>query len=217
MATSSRVLAAAAYLFREKGYSGATTRDIAEAAGLQKASLYHYIQGKEQLLYQICMESLAHIHGTVALMVAREDDPLRRLRAAIVGHVTAMLDDQDKHTCMLVDLRSLTGERRQEVIARRDAYEEILEAILRECQRLGCIRQDWDSGQLVLALLNLLNWTIFWYRPGGDMTPEKIAELLQTIYLEGVRQRASTATPVDVGLATLARRASQRGRPARVS
>src|SRR4030081_3561640 len=104
--TPGRVLTAAARVFREKGYAAATTREIAELVGIQKGSLYHYFAGKEQLLYELCVDSLQHIQREVAVIAAREQNPLDRLHAAIHGHVTTMLEDQDKHATMLTELRS---------------------------------------------------------------------------------------------------------------
>lgn len=184
--TSDRVLTAAARVFREKGYAGATTREIAELIGIQKASLYHHISGKEQLLYELCIDSLQHIQKTVALVIAQETTPLDRLRSAIRAHVTAMLEDQDKHATMLTELRALSGQRRASVIALRDGYEGMLGAIVTECQAAGVLRRDCDARLMVLALLNLLNWTIFWYRLDGPVPPIQVAELLETIYLTGV-------------------------------
>jgi AcrR family transcriptional regulator len=186
---SSRVLIAAARAFRQKGYAASTTREIAEMVGLQKASLYHHIEGKEQLLYELCVDSLEHIQANVAAIVALEASPIQRLRAAIKAHVTAMLEDQDKHATMLVELRSLSGGRRDDVIRLRDGYEDMLAAIVVECQQAGHLRRDVEPGLLVLALLNLLNWTIFWYREDGKLTPVQVAEFLETIYLDGAAKR----------------------------
>ena len=49
----------------------------------------------------------------------------------------------------------------------------------------GRLRTDIDVKYLALSLLNLLNWTIFWYQPGGSLEPEQLADILATIFIEG--------------------------------
>lgn len=180
-----RVLRAAASVFQRHGYAAATIREIAEALGLQKASLYHHIEGKEQLLYAICVESLRKKHTAVALAVAAGADPEDRLRAAIRAHVATMLADQPLHATTLTELRSLSGEQRDRVVALRDQYEQMLRVIVTECQNTGFIRDDIDVKYQVLSLLNLLNWTIFWYREDDGLSAQQLADLFTTLFIEG--------------------------------
>src|SRR5262245_18247616 len=118
--TGERLVVAAARLFREKGYAASTTRDLALEQGILKASLYHHIRSKEDLLYAISLESLRRITEAVA-DVAAGDGP-DRLRATIETHIETALRDRDLHTTMLVELRSLSPERRAKVRDARDAY-----------------------------------------------------------------------------------------------
>ena len=104
------------------------------------------------------------------------------------------LADADKHITMLVELRSLSSRRRASVIRLRDAYERILRKEIRAAQRARVLRSDISSKYLALALLNLLNWSIFWYRPGSGLRPERLADVLTRLFLEGAR--LVTAKPV---------------------
>jgi AcrR family transcriptional regulator len=182
--TADRLLRHAAALFRHKGYAGSTTRELAQLLGVQKASLYHHIRSKEDLLFEISMNSLREITAAVAKAAADapEEDRLQRM---IVTHMEVALRDQDMHTTMLIELRSLSADRRAEVLAGRDEYERLLlDAIVRE-QGAKRIRTDIDARTLTLALLNLLNWTIFWYNPDGDQSPGELAKILCSVFLDG--------------------------------
>jgi len=183
--TYDRLLTTAAALFRKKGYSAATTRELASLIGIQKASLYHHMAGKEDLLYSICVESLTHMYSEVARSMAQERTPVDRLRSAIRAHMAAILADQDKHTTMLLELRSLQGVRRDHVVELRDQYEGMLQSAIEECQGSGAIRVDISSRYLCLALLNILNWTIIWFRPDGGMEAKDVSRLVEVVYLEG--------------------------------
>jgi TetR/AcrR family transcriptional regulator, cholesterol catabolism regulator len=187
--TSDRLLDVAARLFREKGYAATTTRELAEALGIQKASLYHHISNKEQLLFDISIESLRRITEAVAGASATAQ-PERRLEAVIERHVEMALRDRDLHTTMLFELRSLSPEHAAHVREGRDRYEALLEGVLRDEQLQGRLRTDIDSSWLTKTLLNLLNWTIFWFDPSGEQSPRDLARILATVFLEGTRIEA---------------------------
>jgi len=180
------LLDAAATLFREKGYAGATTRELASVLGMQSASLYHHIASKDDLLYTLCEEAVQRMLAAARAAVAAEDDPAARMRAVIAAHVCTGLADQDTHATMLGELRSLPPERREQVVALRDEYETLIRDVLVYAQEAGAVRRDISAHDLTLVLLSLLNWPIFWFRPDGDLTPEALAGLLATIFLEGV-------------------------------
>ena len=183
--TADRVLTVAARLFRAKGYEGTSTREIAKLAGIEKASLYHHIGAKEDLLYTLCDESLNRLLSGVERVLATEKDPRLRLQQAIHAHVLAVLADLDTHTTMLRELRGLTGARRAHVLARRKEYELMLREIVSDSQNSSVLRTDIDVKMLTLVLLNMLNWTIFWFKPDGTLSASQLADLLTRMYLEG--------------------------------
>jgi AcrR family transcriptional regulator len=183
--TAERLLDVAATLFWKNGYAATTTRELAEALGVQKASLYYHMGSKEDLLYDICMESLAHIHAAVSEAVSGVSDPLRRVHAMIHAHVHSMLEDREKHATMLTELKSLSPGRRDEVVGRLNDYQSLVRGILADAQKAGALTADIPANQLELGLLNLLNWTIFWYRPDGDLSPEHVASLFERIFSRG--------------------------------
>lgn len=187
-ATAKRLRDEAARLFWEKGYAATTTRELAESLGMQRASLYYHTESKEMLLYDICVESLGNIHSAVARALLAENDPLSRVRAMISAHVISMLEDKEKHATMLTELKALSSSRRKEVVRLRDEYENLVRGILSEAQDAGVLWQGASAKELELALLNLLNWTIFWYRPNGEFSPKHLARLFERVYLSGVVQ-----------------------------
>jgi AcrR family transcriptional regulator len=186
--TGGRLLSLAAELFRQKGYGLTTTRELASRLGIQKASLYHHMRGKEDLLFAISMESLRRITG--ALTAARDSaDADQRLHAMIMAHLETALRDQDMHTTMLIELRALSDERQKEVRAKRDAYQALLRSVISDDQAAGRLRTDIEAEYLTLSLLNLLNWTIFWFTAGGERTTDELAMMMSTIFLDGARVR----------------------------
>jgi AcrR family transcriptional regulator len=179
-----RIFATAATLFRTKGYAQSTTRELAELLGLKKASLYHYVASKEDLLYAISIDSLQQIDANTAAAIASAS-PQDCFRELIRAHVTSALGNRDQHAVMLSELGSLSEARRLEVIKARDAYEKRVRDVIQGELAQGRLRTDIDVKYLALSLLNLLNWTIFWYQPGGSLEPEQLADMLATIFIEG--------------------------------
>ncbi len=184
-----KLLGAAATLFRTTGYTAATTRQLARKLGIRSASLYYHIGKKEDLLYEISVVCLDRIQNAVLAALATTHDPLERVQILITTHSRIALADTDSHLTMLVELRSLSARRRAHVVALRDRYEKLVRQVVAEGQKAGVLRSDVPAKHLALALLNLVNWSIFWYRPRGGLGVESLGALLSDLFLEGARKR----------------------------
>jgi TetR/AcrR family transcriptional regulator, cholesterol catabolism regulator len=180
--TKDRLLDTAAALFRRRGYANATTRELANELGIRKATLYHHINTKEELLEAVCLESLRRLIADVHTILETEADPLRPL---IAMHLSTALHDRNLHATMLLDSGALGPERREHVIEQRSEYERLLREVIAADQRIGRLRNDMDARLLTLALLNLLNWTVFWFNPEREWSPEHIANQFTELYLHG--------------------------------
>ena len=183
--TAERVWTVSAQLFREKGYHATTTRELAERLEITRASLYYHVTKKEDLLYGICVEALDRVTTAVREAIESVDDPTERIRALILTHMTSMLTDIDMHATMLLDLHQLTGDQLAEVVSLRNTYEALVATVVSEAQAAGALRADISDRNLTLGLLNMLNWTITWYRPGGRLRPAEFAGVATDIYLDG--------------------------------
>jgi AcrR family transcriptional regulator len=188
--TAARIISVAAALFREKGFTATSTRELSDRLGIQNSSLYHHIRSKDDLLYAISMESVKHMVETLETVVS---DPsyatassAERLERVITAHLTAAIADRDMHATMLAEMRALPAERRAEVVAARANYERLVREIIAEAQESGALQPEPEARYLTLALLNLLNWTIFWYDPQGELQVPQLAEILSNVYLRGV-------------------------------
>jgi AcrR family transcriptional regulator len=166
-----------------------TTRELSARLGITKASLYYHIASKEDLLRLICLESLRRVTESVAGAIDATPDPLEKVRAALYAHLESVLGDLDLHATMLLELRALTGEFRDEVQHARDAYEALITSVIANAQEARGLRNDLTAKQLTIGLLSMLNWTISWYRPGGGLTPSELAEIFWKLYLDGAQAR----------------------------
>jgi AcrR family transcriptional regulator len=175
------IFAAAARIFSEKGYHATSMRDLAEAMSMRKASLYHHLDRKETLLYEMSVSSMHHM--IEAATHATSLDPEERLRQLILHHVVALLEDRSRHATALVELRSMEPPHRKHVIDLRDQYDAIVDDVLLAVHSATGRWPGIPMQRVRLALLGMLNWTVFWYSPEEAESAESIAGSFSAIFL----------------------------------
>lgn len=193
---SDRVLDAAAALFWRKGYAAASTRELAAALGMEKASLYYHFKKKEDVLYAICVTCLEHGIRTVTEAVLKATTPTEKVHTLIRAHLRAILDSPDRYATTLTELRSLGPKRRKKVMELRDQHESFVRSILQNAQAEGIVRKDIPVKYLSLSLLDLLNYSMFWFQHGKNLSTENLADLFITIFFDGVTANADALSTV---------------------
>jgi AcrR family transcriptional regulator len=180
------VYAAALHLFREKGYHATSMQDIAAAVGLYKGSLYHYIDGKDELLVQVFERAMGTLLAAVERIVADSSlAPSAQLRLIVQAHVEAVADNLDALTVYLHDFRALAGESLVKVQAQRERYTQLVGEIVSRGVRLGEF-QAADTGIATLGLIGMCNWVCQWYHPGGRLDATEIGGLFADLLLNGL-------------------------------
>jgi AcrR family transcriptional regulator len=175
-------------LFAERGYHGTSLADVAEQLGIQKASLYHHIDSKEDLLWDLAAAGAATFQA--ALDEIPEDAPaLEKLRLALRGHLRVVAEQLDTATVFTREWRSLTGERRERFVAERRRYEQRIRDLFRDGVEGGELRTDLDLATAGLLLLSAANWAYTWLRPGTDT--DALADRLLALMLDGMRGYAT--------------------------
>ena len=179
----------AARIFREKGYEGTSIQDIADAVGILKGSLYYYIDSKEDLLYDVIRSAHEKGLADVRSWTDSDDAPSEVLRSAIRTHVTSNLARLEEVGVFFHDFRSLSPERRKDIVADRDLYDGLLRDVVVAGQQAGQFDPDADPKLVVMALLGMINWLYQWYSPNGPQTPEEIADTFADVLLRGLKAR----------------------------
>jgi AcrR family transcriptional regulator len=170
-------------------------QDIAEAVGLYKGSLYHYIVSKEDLLVKAFERALAELLVEVERVAADSSlsasDQLRRI---VQQHVMSVAGNLDALTVYLYDFRALAGESLTTVVAQRERYRQLVTEVITR----GVERGEFTTADPTIATLGLLgmcNWVAQWYRPGGRLRPSDIGELFAELILHGLGVTASSQAP----------------------
>jgi AcrR family transcriptional regulator len=185
---ASEVYRTAAQIILQKGYDATSVSDIANALGITKAGLYHYIHGKAQLLFDIMQYGLDELEREVAQPAKAIDDPEARLRFMIGMHARIVTRGHGAVTILVDEARALTPAQNRQITRRKRAYFDFLRATLQELKKEGKLR-DVDITVAAFGLLGVINWVSRWYQPGGALDEKQIAEQIVDIAFNGLTRR----------------------------
>lgn len=185
------VIEAAAEVFAERGYHGASTQDIADRLGMRQASLYYYFPSKEAALELVCLRG---VEGYVeqALAVANgSGGAAEKLSAIIRANLRSMGERPAFSRAFLRERRFLPEESRRRIgrVARR--YERIIEAVLEAGIASGELRADLDPRLAMLGLLGMANAAIDWHDKKPGLTAERIAASFTRMAIAGILARGT--------------------------
>ena len=180
------IIAAAAKVFKEKGYHAATTRDIAAEVGIQQATLYYYISSKEELLYLVVREPIVRLFSQVEEIVKASVPTRTKVERAIHAHLAAF-DENYPHMFVYVqELPNLIDTLQDKIRESPEHYQHLWEAILQQGITAGELRADLDVTAMVLMIMGMCNWLHRWYRKGGRLDTETLARQYARAILDGI-------------------------------
>ncbi len=175
-ARRSEVIATAAKLFAQRGYDATSMSELTVATGLAAGGLYHYIEGKDDLLIAICDELLEPLLARAREIVATEAPPVEQLRELVAAWVAHVVAHRHHMLVFTQERQAIERQRRwRHVRSQRKAFEQILDEVLARGEADGSMAFA-DRRLSLLALLGMVNYTPQWVRPGGRLSPTEIAE-----------------------------------------
>lgn len=186
--TREEILEAAAQIFSQKGFHASSMSDIAQAVNLQKASLYHHVNSKQEILVDLLDRALDLLIERMEGVMAQPLPPDEKLRLAIQTYLEAMLSHRELASVLLLEHRSLEPAYHARHIPRRDRFERLWRVLIQEGMDAGmfcCV----EPGLAVRALLGVMNWSITWYRPEGELSMQAIAQEFGSLFLNGLLTR----------------------------
>lgn len=174
----SQIIAEATRLFAERGFSGTSLKDIADATGLTRPALYHYVKNKDEILAKLVTE-LAEGPARALRAIRRQSELGAAQQLRKMAHAIALQQATEPTKFQLLirseaDLPAeLVGPYNK---SRRDVLNEIV----------GVIEAGISSGQFrpvdprvaALSIIGQCNWVAWWHHPG---TPEENSRVADTI------------------------------------
>ena len=183
------IIAAAAAIFKEKGYQAATTRDIAAAVGIQQATLYYYVKSKEELLYLVVREPIDRVYRQVETIMKASLPARVKIEQGIGAHLAAF-DDNYPHMLVFVqELHNVMQVLRDRLEDFPRRYQRLWEDILRQGVTAGELRPELDITATALMILGMCNWMFRWYRKGGRLDAQTLAKQYAESILDGLTAR----------------------------
>src|SRR5215470_13018259 len=162
----SSILAHAINVFYEKGYEGASMRDLSRASGMSLAGLYHYFESKEKLLYLIQKHTFSTIVENLRERLKDITDPEQRIRALILNHLEYFLANQKAMKVLSHEDEVLKNGYGSEIAAIKREYYRICLELLDDFKRAN--KLDFQSRIAVLGLFGMMNWIYTWHNPRID-------------------------------------------------
>lgn len=179
-----QILARAAELFARQGYTATSMNQVAQACGVSKPSLYHYVRDKDQLLVEIAEGHVDRLKALVAQAEARPSDPAARVRELITSFLDAYADAQAAHRVLTEDVKFLAPADRKRVL---DGQREVVAAF---ADAIADTRPELRAAELhrplTMLLFGMMNWMFTWLQPGGKLTHAAMAPIVADLFFGGL-------------------------------
>lgn len=189
------IIQAAAKVFAERGYHGATTQDIADVLGIRQASLYYYFQSKEIALEQVCLQGVEGYVEQAEAIANQAGSAAEKLGRLIYHHLAPMTGRPDFVRVFLRERRHLPDASRHRVGRLSRKYERIVQKVIETGLNSGEFRGDTDSRVAALAIIGMCNAATAWYGIEPDAGLERIAGGFARLLISGLARPGSTPAP----------------------
>ena len=191
------ILARAALLFADRGYSATSMNQVAEACGVSKALLYHYCRDKYSLLVSIAENHVSRLADLVDDHALDALPPEARLREMIRRFVTEYAGARHAHRVLTEDVKFLDDGDRTRVLDKERTVVAAFAGVVLELRPE--LQQAALAKPLTMLLFGMINWMFIWMRPDGQIDYEEMAPVVADLFLGGLP--AVSAQPRTAALA----------------
>ncbi|MBK8008852.1 MAG: TetR family transcriptional regulator [Rhizobiales bacterium] len=182
----SEILDAAAKVFAQRGYYGASTQDIADILGIKQASLYYYFPSKEIALERVCLKGVEGFFEAASEVAAKKITASEKVRGLVEAHLAPLLDRADFVKTFLNERQYLPPVSRKKVGKLSRAYEKVIEKVVMEGIASGEFRKGLDPRLMTLALLGMCKSVAAWIGKENPYKVPEVAEQYARILLAGI-------------------------------
>src|SRR3984957_5857456 len=180
----SEILIHATNVFCEKGYEGASMRDLSRASGMSLAGLYYYFESKERLLFLIQKHTFTTIVQRLKQRLENVDDVEERVRIFILNHLEYFLHNQEAMKVLTHEDDALKNGFGAEIAAIKREYYRICVGLLEGLKKESGLQVSTRTA--VMSLFGMMNWIYTWHNPRIDADAEVLAREMGDVFLRGV-------------------------------
>ena len=181
----SEIINIAAKLFKEKGYSAVTMRDIAQAMDIKAASLYNHIKSKQEILVLIVIEIAEEFTNGINQIVSSEISAIQKIEKVIQLHIDITLRNSEALACLNNDWMHLADNDLTYFIKMREEYEENFRTIIKQ----GIANQEIKNLNIevvIFSTLSTLRTLYLWYGKKKAINPEVLKANMIQVLLKGI-------------------------------
>ncbi len=175
----------AAKLFKEKGYSAVTMRDIAQAMDIKAASLYNHIKSKQEILVLIIIELAEEFTHVMNEIVSSDKSAIAKTEKVIQLHIDITLRNSDALACLNNDWMHLTDNELAYFIKMREDYENNFRTIIKKGILDGEIK-NYNLEVIVFSILSTIRTLYLWYGEKNSLTPAVLKSNMKQVLLNGI-------------------------------
>jgi AcrR family transcriptional regulator len=175
----------AAQLFKEKGYSAVTMRDIAQAMDIKAASLYNHIKSKQEILVLIVIEIAEEFTNTINEVVSSNETTIKKIERIIQLHIDITLRDANALACLNNDWMHLANAELTYFIKMREDYEENFRTIIKKGIEDGEIK-NLNLEVIIFSTLSTLRTLYLWYGKKKSPNPSVLKSNMIQVLLNGI-------------------------------
>ena len=201
------ILDYATEVFAEKGYEGASMRDLSRLSGISLAGLYYYFESKEKLLYFIQQHTFSTIIERLRERLATTTDPEARIRIFVHNHVDYSVAKTKAMKVLSHEDDVLKNGYGAELAAIKREYYRICVGLVDELVKAEGLKPGVGTRTAVMGLFGMMNWLYTWYNPKVDPLADELAREFSDIFLQGVRGEGSASQRTASGRSAVQRRA----------
>jgi AcrR family transcriptional regulator len=187
--TLAKILSHATDVFYEKGYEGASIRDLSRASGMSLAGLYYYFDTKERLLYLIQKHTFSTIVERLREKLEEVKNPEQRIRLIIHNHLDYFLANPKSMKVLSHEDDVLKNGFGAEIASIKREYYRICLRVLEDYKRTTGL--DFNSRIALLSLFGMMNWIYTWHNSRSDADASDLATQMADIFLRGVAANRS--------------------------
>ena len=184
------ILRHAADVFCDKGYEGASMRDLSRATKMSLAGLYYYFESKEKLLYLIQRHTFTTIREQLRERLEGIQQPQERVRVFIHNHLEYFLANRKAMKVLSHESDALSGAYRDELRAiKRDYFRTCVDLVqgVMPARKAASVQSSRAEARIAaLSLFGMMNWIYTWYDPRLDGDAAALAGQMSEIFLHGV-------------------------------
>lgn len=172
-------------LFREKGFTASSMRDIAREAGVEAPSLYSHFKSKDEILTFICFKIADDFFEAQEPILNSVSDPVDKLNRLITEHINVIIQNLDASAVFFNEWSYLKEPALSKFVALRERYEKGMREVIQEGITSGDFRMT-DEQFTVRLLFSVINGVHEWYKTSGKISPDEIGEQMSEFILNGL-------------------------------